>query len=179
MDVNSERLLLREFESGDLDALYALYTRPETIRYNPSGYPASKQAVKDLVESWTQQQALTVRRSYTLLIQDREDGHFIGVISLELGKDKYRNGEVWYKLDPGNWGLGFATEALKLMLVFGFHSLRLHRIECGSSVHNLGSIKVMEKAGMLREGISRALLPLEDGWHDGVIYAILENEFAG
>ena len=60
---------------------------------------------------------------------------------------------------------------------FGFHTLKLHRIHAGCAVDNIGSIKVLEKAGMQREGRARQTLPLIDGWSDNYNYAILEVEF--
>jgi len=51
-------------------------------------------------------------------------------------------------------------------LDFGFNTLKLHRIEAGCAVNNLGSIKVLEKVGMLYEGRERKTLPLKSGWSD-------------
>ena len=68
---------------------------------------------------------------------------------------------------------GYATEALKEILRFGFDQLNLHRIEAGCAVENVASIKVLEKAGMQREGRKRQVLPLKSGWSDNFEYAIL------
>jgi ribosomal-protein-alanine N-acetyltransferase len=57
---------------------------------------------------------------------------------------------VWYKLHSDHWGEGYATEALNLVLDFGFNNLELHRIQSGCAVDNIGSIKVLEKVGMIR-----------------------------
>ncbi len=62
------------------------------------------------------------------------------------------------------------------MIQFGFKTLKLHRIEAGCAVENHASIKVLEKAGMIREGRGRQILPLKSGWADNFEYAILENE---
>jgi len=83
---------------------------------------------------------------------------------------------VWYKIHPDFWNKGFATEGLKAVIDFGFETLKLHRIEAGCAVDNIGSLKVLEKAGMLQEGRGRKLLPLKQGWSDNFKYAILETD---
>ncbi|MDG2433962.1 GNAT family protein, partial [Flavobacterium sp.] len=55
--------------------------------------------------------------------------------------------------------------------------LKLHRISAGCATANVGSYKVLEKAGMLREGLSRQLIPLKTGWSDCYEYAILADDF--
>jgi RimJ/RimL family protein N-acetyltransferase len=59
---------------------------------------------------------------------------------------------------------------------FGFKTLKLHRIEAGCAVDNIGSIKVLEKAGMTKEGRRREILPLKSGWSDNFEYAIVETD---
>lgn len=107
----------------------------------------------------------------------KDSNQFIGLIGINLGKEKYRNAEVWFKLHPNFWNRGFATEALQRLLTFGFEDLKLHRIEAGCAVGNLGSISVLEKVGMKREAHTRKLLPLKSGWSDNYGYAILEGDY--
>jgi ribosomal-protein-alanine N-acetyltransferase len=83
---------------------------------------------------------------------------------------------VWYTVHPKHWGKGIATEALNLMLDLGFDHLKLHRIQAGCAVGNLGSIKVLEKVGMIKEGRGRQILPLSTGWSDNYEYSILESD---
>jgi RimJ/RimL family protein N-acetyltransferase len=177
MYLETERLILRDFINSDWEALHVLYMKPETVKYNPSGYPENEEASKAIVAGWAQQADNAVREKYTAAIIGKADLQFAGVISLDLGNNKNRKGEIWYKLLPECWGQGLATEATKAMLAFGFEQLRLHRIECGCSIHNIASFKVMEKVGMTREGIKRKVLPLDDEWHDAYLYAILEEEY--
>jgi ribosomal-protein-alanine N-acetyltransferase len=138
----SERLLLRIFVLSDWEALHALYMKPETVKYNPSGYPPNELFTRNLIAEWARQASLPQRSNYTLFIAERFTQHFVGLISLDLGKPKYRNAEIWFKLHPNQWGLGYATEALKAVLKFGFEVIDLHRIEGGCSTANKASYKV-------------------------------------
>ncbi|MBO9200213.1 MULTISPECIES: GNAT family N-acetyltransferase [Niastella] len=177
MKLETERLVIRDFNNSDGEALHVLYMMPETIKYNPSGYPENEEASKKMVAGWSAQPWNVSREKYTAAIVTKADLNFVGVISLDLGDHKYRKGEIWYKLLPKYWGQGLATEATKAMLSFGFEQLQLHRIECGCSIHNVASYKIMEKVGMTREGIKRKVLPLDKEWHDAYLYAILEDEY--
>lgn len=90
--------------------------------------------------------------------------------------NSYHRGEVWYKIHPDHWKNGFATEALNRVLDFGFNECNLHRIQAGCAVDNIGSIRVLEKAGMIKEGRGRKLLPLKSGWSDNFEFSILESD---
>lgn len=78
---------------------------------------------------------------------------------------------------PEYWRQGLTTEALTQILYFGFTGLELHRIEAGCAVENIASIKVLKKAGMIKDGSKRKVLPIRGNWVDNYIYAILETDF--
>ena len=94
-----------------------------------------------------------------------------------MGSVKYKSAEVWFKIHPDYWSKGFGTEALNAIIDFGFKELNLHRIEAGCAVENTGSVKLLEKVGMTREGGKRKALPLKTGWADNYEYAILQSEY--
>lgn len=106
-----------------------------------------------------------------------ESSSFIGLIALNLGKPKFKIAEGWYKFHPDFWNKGYATESLNKILEFGFYHLKLHRIEAGCAVDNIGSIRTLDKVGMTKEGRKRKVLPLKDGWSDNFEYAILSTDF--
>ena len=101
----------------------------------------------------------------------------MGLIGLQLKELKFRSAEVWFKILPANWGDGFATESLHRMLTFAFIELNLHRVEAGCAIENIASSRVLEKAGMGREGVKRKILPIRGEWADAFSYAILEEDF--
>lgn len=91
MKINSNRILLRDFLETDWKIVHELYLKPETVKYNPSGYPESEQSTEQLVLAWAKQNTQTERRNYTFHISDRLDNSFIGAISLDFGKANYKN----------------------------------------------------------------------------------------
>jgi RimJ/RimL family protein N-acetyltransferase len=68
-------------------------------------------------------------------------------------------------------GKGFATGALRRILEFGFENLSLERIWATADLRNVGSWRVMEKAGMVREGLVRHHLLVGGASRDSVLYA--------
>src|SRR6266403_2128677 len=60
---------------------------------------------------------------------------------------EHRQGDLGYAVHPDHWGKGFATEALRRILEFGFENLSLERIWATADVRNVASWRVMEKAG--------------------------------
>ncbi|MET3851852.1 RimJ/RimL family protein N-acetyltransferase [Paenibacillus sp. OAE614] len=68
------------------------------------------------------------------------------------------------------------TEAVRLMVDYAFTELKLHRIEAGVMPRNLGSIRVLEKAGFHREGIARSNVLINGKWEDHQVLAIINPE---
>lgn len=176
IEILAERVRLRFIKSSDLDSIHQLHSLPETDEFNTLGIPADLEETRSIVQSWIADNELGEIKNFTFAIERRLDGQFIGLFGLKLGSEKYKRGEVWYKVHSDFWNKGYATESLKAVLDFGFEKLKLHRIEAGCAVANSGSIKVLEKAGMVREGIGRQILPLKSGWSDNYHYSILETD---
>lgn len=176
VEILTERTKLRLIEWSDLDSIHELHAAPETDEFNTLGIPKNIEETKNIIESWVAENKLTKIKNYTFVIENRSDKKFIGLFGLKLGNEKYKRGEVWYKINSNHWKKGYATEALKAVINFGFETLKLHRIEAGCAVDNIGSIKVLEKAGMIREGRGRQVLPLKSGWSDNFEYSILASD---
>lgn len=175
--LNTERLLLRFIRQSDLFKVHAMNLYPEVNEFNTLSKPANYDETVALHQPLIDEAKLEDVRRYTFSVLLKPDNVFIGLIALNLAPDRYKSGEVWYRLDPKFWGRGYASEALHCVLNFGFDQLSLHRIEAGCAVDNVASVKVLEKVGMQREGQKRLALPLISGWSDNYEYAILAEEF--
>ncbi|AHM60644.1 GCN5-related N-acetyltransferase [Flammeovirgaceae bacterium 311] len=177
LTLSTHRLNLALVQLEDLPDIHELHTLPETDRYNTLGIPESVEQTVNIVQEWIAAAEAEISTAFTFSIRSKETDTFIGLIALKCGKPKFRTGEVWYKLHVEHWRKGYATEALEKVLDFGFSNLKLHRIEAGCATANTGSIKVLEKAGMLKEGHKRKVLPLKEGWSDNYEFAILEEDW--
>ncbi len=176
--IQTNRLSIREISIEDLNDIHILLSLPESDRYNAFGIPDTIHDTEVIVDGWITEQSAHPRKSYIYSIAILDSNQFIGVIALIPGKPKYKIAEVWFKIHVDYWGRGYMTEALYAVLLFAFDDLKLHRIEAGCAVENIASAKVLEKAGMTREGLKRKLLPKGSQWLDCYSYAILENEFS-
>ena len=175
-NIISERLVLRKIQDIDLDKVHALHSIEEVDKFNTLGIPKDKSETEVILENWVLENNKENTTKFTFAVELKKEQEFIGIIGLNLGKVKYKNAEVWFKFDPEFWNKGYATESLNQILDFGFRDLNLHRIEAGCAIGNMGSIKVLEKVGMLREAHTRKLLPLKSGWSDNFGYAKLASD---
>lgn len=78
-----------------------------------------------------------------------------------------------YSLDQEHNGKGYTTEATNLVVNYAFEILKLHRIEAGVMPVNIGSIRVLEKAGFHKEGIAKKNVKINGSWEDHQMLAIL------
>ncbi len=84
---------------------------------------------------------------------------------------------LWYVLAREAWGRGYAAEAGRAVLAFGFEELRLHRIFVDIDPRNRASLRVAEKLGLRREGQFLENTWTKGEWTDTVIFALLDREY--
>jgi len=176
MELNTDRLIIREVTWDDLDSIFILESSPEVDEFNTLGIPDDKNVTREHLRPFIRDQKAKVRKKYCWSIHFQATEKFIGLAGMTLTADRFKMGEIWYNLMPSHWGNGYATEVAKRLIRFGFEDLNLHRIEAGVATENKRSIKVLEKAGMSIEGIRRKILPIRGDWVDNYHYAILEDD---
>jgi ribosomal-protein-alanine N-acetyltransferase len=175
LPLETERLVLREFVHGDLAAVHCYASDPEVVRYMSWG-PNTEQDTRDAVRRWLEQRAEKARRNFTLAIVLRDGGQLIGACSIRVSDPEGGSAHIGYCLNREYWGRGYATEAARALVKFGFEQLGLHRIFAKCDTQNLASARVLENAGMLREGHLRQDRMLRGEWRDSYLYAVLEQE---
>ena len=176
ISLETERLNIKPISKLNIEDVFNLQSLEETAKFNTSGIPKNIDETKSTVENWIVENAKENTKRFTFSVELINGNEFIGLIGINLGKEHYKNAEVWFQYDYKFWNKGYATETLRKILDFGFENLKLHRIEGGCAIENIGSIKVLEKVGMLREAHTRKLLPLKSGWSDNYGYAILSTD---
>ena len=90
--------------------------------------------------------------SFHWAIVVRENNQLVGMISARVDSHKW---ELGYVLDRSRWGKGYMTEVVKSLIEWAFKQPEIYRVWAVCDVDNLASARVMEKAGMSREGILR------------------------
>lgn len=142
------RLLLRPFGAGDAVLVHQVYSDPEVMRYVATGPMADIAVTERLLADYTAHQ---VRHGYSFwAVIERESGTLIG----DAGLYRTPAGEVelGYTLGAAWWGRGYATEAAGRWLEFAFGELELTEVVALAEPANTGSLHVLEKLGMQRDG---------------------------
>jgi RimJ/RimL family protein N-acetyltransferase len=170
------RLVLRELTVEDWPDVHAYSARPEVARYQPwePNTPAESRAFVEHVLAAAQ---AAPRTEYHLAITLADGGRLIGTGALWVRSIDHGQGELGYFLHPDHWDRGYATEAARLLLNFGFGTLDLHRIFATCDPRNVASARVLEKIGMTYEGRLRETTRLRGGWRDSAVYGILAQEW--
>ncbi len=177
MQFHTTRLTLREVSLADVSVIHELLSLPETDRFNTMGIPESMEVTAQLVINWLEEIKNPKRTTYVFSTELGYTRQFIGLFALSLGKPMYKKGEIWVKLHSNFWNQGYATEGVKQILKFAFTDLKIHRVEAGCAVENIASKRVLEKVGMVQEGLFRANLPIRGQWIDNFEFAILDTDY--
>jgi RimJ/RimL family protein N-acetyltransferase len=177
MELSSKRLILREISMTDLEKVHELHSVPEVDEFNTLGIPQNMEATRNIIACDIEDQENKTRTRFCWKIILKETGEFIGLSGMFLSNDRFKTAEFYYKLFPEFWNKGYATEIAKELIRFGFEECNLHRIEAGVATQNHASVRVLEKAGMTREGIRRKILPIRGKWVDNFHYAIVEDDY--
>lgn len=107
------------------------------------------------------------------------NGKLSGLCGLILQKDVYRkSAEIGYWIGEPFWGQGIATQAIGLLVLYAFEKMDLVRLHAGVFEYNLGSMRVLEKNGFEKEGISKkAIFKNGKFWEEHRFALLNENSF--
>jgi RimJ/RimL family protein N-acetyltransferase/nitroimidazol reductase NimA-like FMN-containing flavoprotein (pyridoxamine 5'-phosphate oxidase superfamily) len=175
-NLTSKRLYLNEINWNDLDTLHQLHSIPEIDEFNTRGIPETTSETREVIKNAIDDKQNQIRKIIAWTIWTKDTNDFIGEAGINLSANRFKLGEIYYNLHPKYWNRGFGTETVKRLIDFGFNDLGLHKVEAGVATDNIRSIRVLEKAGMIREGLRRRILPIRGEWKDNYHYAIVEDD---
>lgn len=173
--LETERLLLRGFVPSDgptVDRLAGAFEVADTTLSLPHPYPAGGGA------AWiaTHASAWDSGESLSLAVCRRSAEAPIGAIGLRIVRE-HAHAEMGYWIGVEFWGQGYATEAARALVAYGFAALGLHRIHARHFVRNPASGRVMQKVGMQLEGTHRDAFLRWGRFETVAVYAILAPEW--
>lgn len=169
--IETERLLLRRFVLADASNVADICNTEEVYKGTlalPHPY------TEDSAIWWINHQDENFEKDYyyDYAITDKFTGELYGCMG--MGIDLNSNmGEIGYWVDPNHWNKGIATEAVKAIIQFGFEVKRFHKINARFFTYNPASGRVMEKAGMEREGLQKKHVWKIDKFEDIILYGIV------
>jgi RimJ/RimL family protein N-acetyltransferase len=175
--IQTERLALRPYVPGDFAALHAIESRADVNRYLYSE-PGSEQEVRGVLERKLEETSLGGEGdTLAVAVCLRPDGPMIGGCILHWASRAHGLGEIGFVLHPDHHGHGYAAEAARPLLEFGFAVVGLHRIVGRLEARNAASARVLEKLGMRREALLIENEWVKGEWQSELDYAILDREW--
>lgn len=141
----TERLLIRQLAADDFDAMYAVYSDMEAMRWVDDGQPISREECAQWIEI-TQKNYTTYGYGMSALVL-RSSGAVIGFCGL-VHPGGQADAEIKYALLRDYWNQGFASEATQGMIDYGARTFGLRKIIATIDPDNLASQRVMAKVGM-------------------------------
>ncbi len=166
------RLLLRPFDLADARAVQRLcgdYAVAATTLL-PHPYPDG------LAEAWIASLREGIERgdAAAFAVTLAGEGALIGGVRLRIDLAHAR-GELGFWVAQHCWGRGYATEAVRAMIEYGFSVLGLHRVHAMHFSRNPASGRVMEKCGMIREGRFREHVRKWGVYEDVDVWGVLRE----
>lgn len=180
MRLDGEKCYLQTFSESDAKNLATLLLNNKYFwsTYEPihrDDFYTEEAQYKKILEGI---QLLALNREFSFGIYEKNTDQLVGHISLyAIKRMPYSSAFVGYSMDENFVGRGMATEAVELVVDFAFTSIKLHRVEAYIAPANIPSIRVVEKAAFVREGLMRKLLYINGEWVDHYMYAILQEDY--
>ena len=175
--LETERLVLRPFEDGDLEAMYAIQSDAESARwlYNEA---RSLDETKALLAKKIAADRFRAEGDWlTAAVVARATGQFVGDVSMQWVSEQNKTGEIGFIFDRAHQGLGYATEAARAFLAFAFERIGFHRVIGRTEARNTASARVLEKLGMRLEAHLVENEWVKGEWQSELVYAMLEREW--
>jgi RimJ/RimL family protein N-acetyltransferase len=172
------RLVLRDFVVSDEVQVHQFAGDPVVTRFTDWG-PNHPDDTRQFVHDCVTRSALPDRSAFTLAATRADDGRLIGSVAVWVEDADHRRGGMGFVFHPQVWNQGYATEAARALVRFGFGPLGLRRIAATCHPDNAGSVRVLVKAGLRPEGRMRDHLRTRDGWRDSLLFAVVATDLTG
>lgn len=152
MRLETPRLVIRSFEPSDAEGMLQVFGDPEVRKYLP---PFPEPTLESMGKSVARRVAMERDHGHGLWAVTRKDtGELIGDCGLMLVEGTGPEIEIAYHYKQRAWNNGYGTEAAIACLEHGFRVIGLERVIAICLPENVGSWRVMEKAGMRHEGFA-------------------------
>ncbi|MHB1597144.1 MAG: GNAT family N-acetyltransferase [Streptosporangiaceae bacterium] len=173
--LQTARLRLRPFGDADAGGLFALHSNAYVLRYWDAPPWSDRGRAERFITACRQMAAEST--GARLAVDRVGDQAFIGWCGLHRWNQDYRSASLGYCYDDAAWGHGYATEAARMLLRWGFDTLDLNRVQAEVDTRNQASARVLEKLGFLREGTLREDCVVNGEVSDSWIYGLVRRDW--
>lgn len=170
--LTTPRLVLREVKKTDAGQLFAAMACPEVHSMHSNGFKSIADVRRYIAVLTKEYKGGKYR---TLAIAERATDELCGTITIDVHK-VFLRAELGYWISIPYRNKGYATEAARAVIDYGFDELGLRRIQATHSDGNPASGRVLERAGMAYEGTLRQYNALGNGSGDVKMYSIIKPD---
>jgi RimJ/RimL family protein N-acetyltransferase len=175
--IETDRLTIRRMQDEDLETFFEYDNHPEHTRHLSRSAYTQDQA-REFIQTQHNMTLGTEGQYHHLSVELKSTGEMIGTVCINLTSKRHRQGDIGWFLGADHHGHGYATEASRAMLEFGFDTLDLNRITAICHATNTRSFLLMERLGMRREACFVQASYFDGEWHNQYAYAILKADVA-
>jgi ribosomal-protein-alanine N-acetyltransferase len=175
LPIVTERLALRRYTHVDIPDVLAFASQPSVARVTARHIPATEEGVGKYIDLQNSYQPFEKNKVFELAVERKADGKVIGLVGL-IRRD-HGQGEMGWAFGVEFRGQGYATEAARALMDYGFRSLGLNRVHADTGTDNHASQRLMERLGMRREALLRDSVYQEAKWQDRAVFAILADDW--
>lgn len=173
--IQTQRLVLRRFALGDAQAMFNNWARDDRVtKYLVWDPHESVETSAGKLTEWVEQYEKDNCYHWAIEFEGEPVGS-IGVVEIE---DKHSRGTIGYCIGYDYWNKGIVTEALQAVIDYMFSDVKMNKLYAYHDVENIGSGRVMEKCGMVQEGLLREDMLRRNGTYgDMRLLGIMRSEW--
>jgi [ribosomal protein S5]-alanine N-acetyltransferase len=175
LPIETDRLLLRDFKPGDFEAFYTTTNHPEYQKYYPE-----RETTRVFLETIFQRILAYSEKSSRLKYQLAiclQTGELVGTCGVRVEDLDSQQASFGCAIGRRYWGKGYAYEASRRIIDFGFACLPIHRIYAETISQNNAARVLAERLGMRLEGELKEHKYFRGRWWNTSIYAVLKKEW--
>lgn len=163
---------MRPLRKTDIPSLVKNANHKSVAKYTLVPHPYTAKDAEAFIE--LSRKLAKEKKSQQFAIISHETGEVAGMMGLNRINHQYRRVEIGYWIGVDYRGKGLTTEALELVVKYSFKNLKALRAHAFVDPKNIPSIKVLEKAGFVREGLLKKFYRSRNKQYDVYIYAMVK-----
>jgi [ribosomal protein S5]-alanine N-acetyltransferase len=167
----SERLVLRQITENDVQEVFTLRSNPTSMQYIPRPIMENNEQALEHIKMI--QSRIETNEGINWAITLKGNPKMIGIIGHYRIKWEHFRSEIGYMILPEYEGKGLITEAIQLMIDYGFNQMKMHSLEAIIDPQNYASARVLEKNGFIKEAYFKENTFFEGIFYDSIIYSLL------
>ncbi len=166
----NDKLQIRPLEKEDLAFLYAMQTNPEVMDY---WFEEPYTSIEKLIKSYEAGQDTDLHRHFIL----HQSGEKIGYLALYDIDNRHKHAEFAIMIDPSQQGKGYATEATRLIVEYGFNQLNLYKLFLYVDKLNEKAAHIYQKVGFQIEGDLKKHYFVNGSYHDVLFMSLFQEDY--